>query len=280
MLTLYQPGKDFISVSVTGTTCSLNCTHCQGVFLKHMVPATVPLRLLDLAKDIEAEGGIGMLVSGGCDSNGKVPLADFYDTLARIKDETSLILNTHTGLVDEEDIQGLKKAGVDIISIDVCGSEEAVKNVYGLDAGPQDHNAMMSRLEDAGLNYVPHITVGLDSGGPSGEMEAINMIASFSPRMVEFNALMRTPGHDTARLEDADYFSRVLEYASSTFSEDIMIGIGCMRPRDMPLPIDLIRGGGVKAIAMPSRKLISWLGTEGIEFRERDGCCALGSLGV
>ena len=280
MLTLYQPGKDFISVSVTGTSCSLDCTHCQGVFLKHMVPATTPQRLLDLAKDIEAEEGIGMLVSGGCDSEGKVPLKGFYDILARIKDETDLILNTHTGLVDENDISELKKAGVDIISIDICGSEEAVKNVYGLDAGPSDHSALMARLEDAGLNYVPHITVGLDSGRPSGEVDAIDMIASFSPRMVEFNALMRTPGHISARLEDEEYFSQVMRYAASTFSEDIMIGIGCMRPRDMPLPLDLIREGGVKAIAMPSRKLISWLRTEGIEFRERDGCCALGSLGI
>ncbi len=280
MLTLYQPGNDFISVSVTGTSCALDCTHCHGAFLRHMSPANAPRKLLELARGMEANGGIGMLISGGCDSNGKVPLDGFYGVLARIKKETTLILNLHTGMIGEKDMLELKKAGVDIISIDVCGSREAMKNVYGLDTAPRDHIALMARLEDTGLNYVPHITIGLDSGNPSGEMDAIDMIASFSPKVVEFNALMSTPGHGSARLKDEAYFSRILRYAASTFSKDIRIGIGCMRPRNISLPIDLIGEGGIDAIAMPSRKLMDWLGSEGIGYRERDGCCALLSLDI
>jgi len=278
LLTLYQPGKDFLSVSVTGTSCALDCAHCHGMFLKHMASATAPGKLFELAREMDANGGIGMLVSGGCDSEGKVPLDGFHDVLAQIGDETDLITNLHTGMVDSDDISSIKKAGVDIVSIDVCGSPEAMKNVYGLAADPWDHEALMSRLEDAEINYIPHITVGLDAGKPSGEMLAIDMIACFNPRMVVFNALMRTPGHDSSRLEDADYFSRVLEYASSVFSDDIIIGIGCMRPRDMALPFDLIKNGRIKAIAMPSKQLMSRLASEGIEFRQRNGCCALDSL--
>ncbi len=280
MITIYHPGEDFISVSVTGSSCALDCTHCHGVFLKHMAPATAPDKLLELAREIDANGSIGMLVSGGCDSEGKVPLDDLYDTLAQIKNETSLILNLHTGMVGPEDILSIKNTGVDIVSIDVCGSQEAIKNVYGLDTDLSDHEALMARLEDADLNHVPHVTVGLDAGRPSGEMSAIDMISGFNPRMVVFNALMRTPGHDPVILEDAAYFSRVLEYASSVFSDDIIIGIGCMRPRDMDLPLNLIKDGSIKAIAMPSKRLTSRLASEGIEFQQRNGCCALSSLDI
>ncbi len=278
MLTLYHPGRNFLSVSVTDTECELECRHCQGAFLKHMTPASDPNILYNKAIELAANSGIGMLISGGCDTKGKVPLDNHYETLARIKQDTDLILNMHTGLIGPDDILALNKIKPDIVSIDICGSQQAVKNVYGLDAGPWDFEALMSRLEDAELNYVPHVTIGLDRGLDSGEGAAIDMIADFNPKMVVLNALMQTPGLDHSTSVDVEYFYEVLGYATERLPDNIKLGIGCMRPRNLEIPVELARSGRLQALAMPSGRFRKKLDDETIKYNERDGCCALTSL--
>ncbi len=289
MLTLYHPGRNFLSVSVTDTECELKCQHCQGAFLKHMEPVSKPDDLYRLAIDHSKNNGIGMLISGGCDAEGKVPLTNHYETLARIKEDTDLILNIHTGLIGPNEILALKKIEPDIISIDICGSQKAVKNVYGLDGGPWDFEALMARLEDAELNYVPHVTIGLDRGFDSGEGAALDMISGFDPKMMVLNALMQipglqcsssshSPGYDHATSVDAEYFYEVLGYAAERLPHNIKLGIGCMRPRNLEIPFGLVSSGRLEALAMPSGKFRKKLDDEGVEYDERDGCCAITSL--
>ena len=105
MLTLYNPGNNFMTVSVTGRNCDLMCSHCKGTFLKHMEPVSEPEDLYRLAIDLAGRGGIGILVSGGSDKSGRVPLSQHYDVLARIKNETELILNVHTGMVEQLNVE-------------------------------------------------------------------------------------------------------------------------------------------------------------------------------
>lgn len=278
MITLYRPGQRFPAVSVTGKNCDLMCAHCQGIFLDHMKDASSPEKLFSEASELADAEGIGMLISGGCDASGKVPLAGFYDILAKIKNEFDLILNVHTGLADQDEIPALKNAGVDIVSIDIIGSAEAAGRVYGLDTAPWDYEALLARLEGAGMNYVPHVTIGLDSGGGSGETEAIDMISGFNPKMMVFNGLMQTPGLDGSAGVGQAHFSKVLEYGTEKLSSSMKIGVGCMRPRNLEIPYDLIISGQIDAIAMPSRRLKTMLANNKINYLEKDGCCALASL--
>ncbi len=72
---------NFIPVSITGTQCALDCDHCKGQLLKHMKSASNPESLFQICADLAKKNAKGVLVSGGCDSAGKVPLTDFYEQL-------------------------------------------------------------------------------------------------------------------------------------------------------------------------------------------------------
>ncbi|MHA2086550.1 MAG: hypothetical protein ACXABD_22645, partial [Candidatus Thorarchaeota archaeon] len=63
--------------SVTGMACSLMCDHCEGRLLKGMEPALDPETLLQKCTEAKEKGGEGVLISGGSDARGHVPLARF-----------------------------------------------------------------------------------------------------------------------------------------------------------------------------------------------------------
>jgi uncharacterized radical SAM superfamily protein len=136
VLALYAPGTGFMQVSVTGERCELMCKHCGARFLRHMKAARTPGELYGLALEAEKLGFVGMLISGGCDSSGKVPLADHFNTIKNIKKNTDLILNMHTGFPEEGEMSALARCGADVISFDVVGSNRVLTEVYGLSLPP------------------------------------------------------------------------------------------------------------------------------------------------
>ena len=85
VVSLYMPDAKFMTVSVTGEECALMCRHCKARFLRHMRPALDPEALYRLALEAENAGYLGMLVSGGSDRTGRVPLAGYFNTLKNIK---------------------------------------------------------------------------------------------------------------------------------------------------------------------------------------------------
>ncbi len=276
MLTLYHPGRRFLTISVTGKRCDLMCRHCEGQFLEHMVPAENPEALLDNAMKLYADGGIGMLVSGGCDPEGRVPITPFFSIFRMIKDQTGLVLNVHTGVIGTEDIMALSQTGADIVSLDVVGSPEVTREIYGITIEPDVYKRMLGDFSDAGLNCVPHVTVGLGGGGESGEIDALRLISEFRPRMVVLNALMGTP-HSSVSPAAYQHFEKIVRAAAEILPPETKLGIGCMRPRDLLPPLDLL-GTRITALAMPSKSFITELENSGMEFMEKDGCCALQSL--
>lgn len=273
MLTFYRPSEKFISVSVTGSSCQLMCKHCKARFLKHMRPAPSPDKLLAIAETLEREGGIGMLISGGSDASGKVPLDDFYDALATIKSETDLILNLHVGIIQNQDIKKLADLKPHIISLDIVGSAEAVRNVYGLDVPLSRYEEMLAGLISEGLNVVPHITVGLDSGKESGELAALEMLARHKPQLktVVINSLMERGGDGAA----FDMLARVVSEARRLMP-DIRIALGCMRERGRQIPMDIVRQ--IDVLVNPPKDLRYMVKKFRIKYEERDGCCALAGL--
>lgn len=269
MLELYYPGKDFLMVSVTGQRCDLMCRHCNARFLKHMEPATSPDTLYQLALRAEKEGCRGMLISGGSDRAGKVPIYDYLNIIKKIKNNTNLTLNLHIGFIEADEVGILKNIGIDIVSFDVVGSAIAVKNVFGLDLRPDYFESVLTAFKDVGLNVVPHVTAGLDSGLDSGEQRALEMISGHEPKMVIINSLIPAPGQIVE-----NRLLPVLELANRLLPDTVKIGAGCMRPRDIEISLDL----RIDAIAIPSKALRNKLVEAGMDFREKSGCCALASL--
>jgi uncharacterized radical SAM superfamily protein len=269
MVTIYTPSQNFITVSLTGEQCALQCPHCQGRFLKHMAPAITPQGLYDLALESANKGVNGMLISGGCDATGQVPVFKYLDIIKNIKENIDISINIHTGFISLDAIPKLAGKGIDIISFDVIGSPDVVKKIYGLDLEPGYFGKALTAFRENGLRVVPHITAGLDGGNDSGEEAALETIYRHRPDFIVINALM-APETDE---KSAARFIEVLHMAREILPDDTAIGVGCMRPRGEILDAALVEELGIAAIVMPSKKLVKGLEALDVVITERDGCC-------
>jgi len=70
----------------------------------------------------------------------------------------------------------------------------------------------------------------------------------------------------------------VLEMASRIIPRETKIGIGCMRPRDVDIPVDRLAELRINYVAAPSSAFKRALDKIEIPYKEISGCCALASL--
>lgn len=275
VLYAYYPGKDFPSVSVTGNFCSLNCKHCSRHYLEGMIPAMTEESLYKVAKNIYEYGGRGFLLSGGSDINGKVPFRKYKDVVKKIKKDFSLIINAHTGLLDESDISVLSEMGVDNVSFDAVISEQIIKNVFGLDKDAEYYKRSLLLLDNSGIPYTPHIIIGLDFGRISYEYDTINFLKNLNSfKKLIFLVLIPTRGTpmENVRLPPQEQMISVLSYSIKNVDKDHVIG--CMRPRALKdfeiSAIDL----GVKGITIPSPETLKYATVKGYEIVKENICCS------
>jgi uncharacterized radical SAM superfamily protein len=274
----YYPKPRFPSVSVTGASCALRCKHCGGHYLAGMQGVDTPSKLKEFCVKHEANGGVGVLVSGGSDPQGRVPLGKFYGALSWVKENTGLIVNLHTGLLDSRQAEEIASTGVDIVSVDVVGSDETIRRVYGLDATVDDYAKTLSALKEASeANVVPHICVGLDFGEMRGEARAIELASEIEPEIIVILGLI--PTKDTA-MESVDPPSREdlakVVAAARLMSPESGVALGCMRPRvDKDLSEMLAIRAGVDRLVLPTRATVEAAAAEGFEVKHLDGCCSI-----
>ncbi len=263
----YYPGKKFPSLSVTGHHCSLNCPHCEGKYLNNMIPVKTPDKLLDKALKLSKEGGNGFLLSGGTDQNGKVPIGDYYPVLKEIKKRTDLTVNVHTGIPSKEDIGQIKESNIDVVSYDMIGSDETIDKIYGLGLEIKNYQKGYNRLFEAGIDVVPHVTVGLDEGDIVGEYNAIDTV-SRSDKIILNSLIPSDFGHTVAK-ED---FLSVVDYAVENTDAEVIVG--CMRERGRSeLEIESIKHG-VEGIVIPSKRTKSWA-QKRYDVEKYRTCCAV-----
>ena len=128
-LNVFITSNLFPSVSLTGSLCHLNCKHCGGKLFSRLIPADSPEKLEDTAHMLANSGAKGMLITGGCNTKGKVPTADVAASIKKIKQETDLIVIAHTGFITSDEACVLTDSGLDGIAFDVVGDVETVKRV-------------------------------------------------------------------------------------------------------------------------------------------------------
>lgn len=273
---LYRPYPRFPQVSVTGGMCHLNCNHCAGHYLKGMRPALTGEDLREVALQIEREGGLGMLLSGGSSSEGEVMFREEHVRAVRwIKENTSLLVNLHPGLMRESMAEGFYAAGVDVVSLDVVGSAEAIEEVFHLHREPSDYLSSYLMWRELGVEVVPHITAGLRCGGPSGEMEAVDMLAENPPGAVVILGFIPTPGtpYGNCPPPPRERLLELIEYAAGQL-EGTDVLLGCMRPRHYrDLELKAVEAG-VRGIASPHTHLKDVLLRRGYRVEEVPLCCA------
>jgi len=267
----------FPSVSVTGTACALKCKHCQGKLLKTMIPAFTPAELVGVCRELKGKGCLGLLISGGCLSDGSVPLSRFIGAMAQIKRDLGLKIVAHTGLIDGETARRLKEAGVDAALIDIIGSNETIREVYQLNAGVKDYDESLRALHEAGIPSVPHVLIGLHYGKIKGELHALELISKYDPAAVIIIAL--TPIRGTL-MEDVkpptpEDIVKIL-IAARLMMPATPIVLGCMRPKGKHrLEADkLAVRAGVNAIAFPTEAAINLAESMGLAITFSPLCCS------
>jgi uncharacterized radical SAM superfamily protein len=268
---------DFPTISITGSSCALNCKHCGGKVLNTMQPANTPEKLLMLARKLKQEGAVGCLISGGCLPDGSVPLKQFAQTIGQIKRELGLTVFVHTGIIDLETAVLLKKAGVDTALIDVIGSQETINKIYNLKVSVQDYADSLKALQDAGLSFVPHVIVGLNEGKLDGELNALRMILPTAPSAVVVIAFMPIHGTEMAQTPPPQPLdiAKTVACARLMFPETPLV-LGCMRPKgSLRAETDVLAlKAGVDAVAFPSEEAINYAKEQGFGVSFSSYCCA------
>ncbi|HAM43633.1 MAG TPA: radical SAM protein [Propionibacteriaceae bacterium] len=267
----------FVAISLTGGSCQLQCEHCQGRLLESMYPARSPSELCGLADALIEQGCQGVLLSGGANKEGQVPLAGFEKAIGHLK-ERGLKVIVHTGLLDLETALSLKAAGVDQVLLDVIGDRDTIRQVYHLDKSPADYEAALAYLKEAKLAVAPHVVIGLHFGRIRGELEALRHITAAQVEAIILVVLNPLPGTpmDHCATPTAEEAGRLAAVAR-ILNPHTRLALGCARP---PSPFrarmeQLAIRAGVNVLAYPSQQALDYASSLGLTTVFSELCCSL-----
>ena len=237
--------------------------------------------LYALCERLAAAGTRGVLVSGGCDSQGRVPLSAFGEELRRVKERLPLQVIVHTGLVDEATAEALATAGVDGALIDIIGSEETIRRVYHLDATVDAFDRSLALLEEKGIPVLPHIVLGLHYGRFLGEARALEIVASHHVAGLILVVLMPLVGTAMAdvRPPEVDQLVGFLDKARRRLPTTPVL-LGCARPGgEAKIALDRAAiDAGLNGIAFPAEGMVAYARERGLKVQFHESCCGVGWL--
>ncbi len=284
-ITFYLPGMfrldgatgRYPALSITGGDCVLGCDHCQGKMLNSMIYAASADKLVSQCRQLAARGNYGVLISGGCNAEGRLPWDRFLPAIAKIKRETELFISVHSGLVDHPDALRLKQAGVDQVLLDVVGDDETFKTVYHLPFGVERIEASMTVLQRAGIPMVPHIVCGIHYGGMRGEKKAVAMISRFKVQQVVIVSLMTLPGTRMATMPppDPEAVADIIAEVRLAMPH-VPVSLGCARQRGNRRLEEMAIEAGVNHLALPSEAAVAKAESYGLDISYQETCCSVG----
>jgi len=267
----------FAHVSITGHACALRCEHCNAGLLRAMLPAETPEKLRDAADRLTDRGCRGILVSGGADSSGEVPLHDFMRAIAYARKKGLKVL-VHTGLLTKETAAELKDCGVNQILVDIIGHEQTIRDVYHLDRTPEDYLRSMMICREAGIDFAPHVVIGLHYGRILGEYEALKMIHRAQPKTIVMVILAPMPGTpmSTVNLPGLSDVENVMAFAR-VLNPDAFLSLGCAKPAgEYKRQTEMLAiENGFDGIAFPSDEAIDYACRQGRVPVFTEICCSM-----
>lgn len=256
--------SETLPISLTGGYCALQCAHCSGHYLAGMVPV----------EKANATGKTSCLISGGCDTQGKVPVTAHLPRIAALR--PGRVLNWHVGLIDEGEMQVIAPY-VDVISFDWVGDDQTIREVYGLDCSVEDYARTYAMLRRY-TRVVPHLTLGLRGGRFSGEYAALDRILAAGADSLVLLVLIPTPGTRYAQCEPPP-LAEVADFLQAARRQlpDTPLYLGCMRPGGQyrrQLDILALRAG-VNKIVNPTASALQLAAELGLSVRWENECCVI-----
>jgi uncharacterized radical SAM superfamily protein len=280
-ITFYLPGMfryngisgRYPAISITGQHCELMCEHCRGSLLRTMPDVSDPAKLTAMCLAFKDAGHHGVLISGGCDRNGRLPWGRFVEAMARVKEETGLYMTVHCGIVNRKEAKLLKEAGVDQALLDVIGDDETYRRIYHADLGVSDILGSMDALRGAGIEIVPHVVCGLFFGRMRSEREALRIIAPFEVTQVVIVSLMPPGGAGFSSPSAAEVAEIIAE--ARLMMPEVRLALGCARKRGNYDMEGLALRAGVNRMAIPSEETVATALALGLKPRYQRSCCSV-----
>jgi uncharacterized radical SAM superfamily protein len=272
----------FANVSITGSECPRGCAHCKGRLLEWMTPAPTPERLRSVVDTLAERGCRGLLVSGGADRSGELPLLPYLDALSYARDR-GLRVVVHCGLIDRETAGGLKDAGVEQVMLEVVADQDTIRDVLHMDCTPGDFLRSMLVCRSVGLSIAPHVVIGLHFGSIRGESQALLTIREAEPQalvLVVLQPLRGTP-MATVRPPSVEHVKGIMAVARECHP-CTPLALGCAQPRGSAkrhieqIAIDT----GMDAIAYPEVSTIAYAQSKGLSWEFSELCCSLAVSGA
>jgi hypothetical protein len=271
--------QEFVSISVTGTACALSCEHCKMSVLKGMM--ALPYfdgSLFELCASLAERGTRGVLISGGSDKRGRVPLLHHIPDMIRVRRELGIAIRVHVGLPDEETCEALAEVDINGAMIDIIGHQDTIHEIYHLDSTPEAYEAALEHLARYNVPAVPHIILGLHFGRMLGEWRALEMIAHHPPKILVLVILMPLNGTPMAitkppALEEIGGFFEAARKALPTTP----VMLGCARPLgQIKFDIDrLAIDAGLNGIAYPAEGIVEYARQKNLQPNFINACCGV-----
>ncbi|MBM3705403.1 MAG: hypothetical protein FJW66_02650 [Actinobacteria bacterium] len=293
----------FLNISITGSRCSLMCRHCRAELLKDMVDARGCRSLINLVKKYQDNGSIskgktyepgiggqnpveieknvlqGILLSGGFNSGGKLPISEeILDGIREIKAEYPLIsIYIHTGFLTETEALTLKNSGVDAVLTNLISSRKAIQQTYNLKGKTYgDYLSTIKTLKRTGLKTSPHIISGFEDSRLSDELKMVEDAVSLEVDSIVFVILKKASRQFEFSVPEVPH-SRIIELVKHArkLSEKVLLSFGCAKPPGKDthiLEIGLIKAG-IDSIAFPAEKTVEFVMENKIAHAFVENCC-------
>lgn len=283
-ITMYLPGMfsldgmkgDYPAISITGKKCSLQCDHCKGQLLRTMPDAITPERLVEMAIDYDKKGCPGILITGGCDREGRLPWKEFLPAVKKIKARTGLFISVHSGILDAETAKGFRDAGVDQALMDVIGDDSTYQNICHVNHGVSKIYETIRYLDDEGIDFIPHIICGLEQGSMRYEEKALEVVSAFKPKQLVIISLMPLPKTPLwgKTPPTAEEIAEIIIKAR-LMMPDTILSLGCARQRGDIKKELLAIDAGINRMAIPSEEAIAHAKGYGLEIKYQKSCCSV-----
>ncbi len=268
----------FTAISITGNSCELMCNHCKAKLLHSLYQVKSPAGFIKMCQSLYQKGCEGILITGGTNKYGILMIEKYADAIKGVRENFGFKLALHTKLANEEFARIAKNANVDVVMVDIVGSEKTLRNVYNLkNKSLSDIEASMEILNKYDLKIAPHIIIGLDYGNLEGEYFALNILKKYNFDtlvLVVLLPLINTP------MENVGYpaiegVKQVMKRAREYFPNK-PISLGCVKgsgeyQKELEkYAIDL----GFNSIAYPSEGIIDYARKSGYETQLSEYCCS------
>jgi uncharacterized radical SAM superfamily protein len=275
-----QDHRRFVSISLTGAECALACDHCNMSILKSMAP--LPRfggSLFEMCSELARQGTGGVLISGGSNKKGRVPLLKHIPDLIRVRRELDLLIRVHPGIPDEETVAGLAEVGIDGAMMDIIGDNDTIRDVYHLaDTTTDDYERALALLDRYDVPSIPHIILGLHYGQMRGEQTALEIIARHRHQAVVLVILMPLSSAPMAHVTPPPVKEVMSFFAHTRVSlPESPVMLGCARPAGQS-KIQTDRAAvdaGFNGIAYPAEGIMSYARKLGLQPKLINACCGV-----